>query len=282
MILKKIYFLFFSFIPLLLFSYEPIDVVIPATKKDIPSLNACIDGIRANCKQIRRIIVISPERYTYKADWYDERDYPFSKFDIALYLNQGDAKKAKEYAHESHSRVGWYYQQLLKLYAPFVIPGISSNVLILDADTIFLRSVQFIDNEGMALYNTGTEYHEAYFEHFKKVLPDYEKVFLEHSGISHHMLFQRHILEEMFQVVEGIHNNSFWKVFCSKVDPQYIRAAGASEYEIYFNFAFTHSDKVKIRQLKWKNAPAINEVGKKGLNNYYWKGYDYVSCHKYD
>ena len=43
----------------------------------------------------------------------------------------GDAEKAREFLASPVTRIGWIYQQLLKLYAPFVIPGISSNVLVL-------------------------------------------------------------------------------------------------------------------------------------------------------
>ena len=36
-----------------------IDVVIPAHEKDIDTLDVCIDAIRANVKDVRRIIVAS-------------------------------------------------------------------------------------------------------------------------------------------------------------------------------------------------------------------------------
>lgn len=264
------------------FSTESLDVVIPATKKDVPSLDLCINGIKKNCKQIRRVIVVSPERYTKKAEWYDEKKYPFSKFDIALYLNGGDADQAKQYKEEPHSRLGWYYQQLLKLYAPFIIPGISSNVLILDADTIFLRPVQFIGENGGGLYNPGTEYFEFYFEHLDRLLPGYKKLYSHYSGISHHMLFQRPVLKDLFSQVENQHRVEFWKAFCNCVEAKYIRAAGASEYEIYFNFVFARTDQVQIRELKWFNMPSVDALGKFDLSRYRQEGYHYVSCHKYD
>ena len=43
-----------------------IDVVIPAHKKDIDTLDLCIDGIRKNVKDVRRIIVVSKEKLTDK------------------------------------------------------------------------------------------------------------------------------------------------------------------------------------------------------------------------
>lgn len=263
-------------------SKKPIDVVIPATKKDVASLDFCINGIKKNCKQVRRVIVVSPERYTTKAEWHDEKKYPFSKYEIALFLNRGDVDLARQYMEEPHSRLGWYYQQLLKLYAPFVIPEISSNVLIIDADTIFLRPVQFIGKNGEGLYNPGSEYFEFYFWHLERLLPGYKKLFSDYSGISHHMLFQKPVLKDLFAIVENQHQVEFWKAFCQCVEPKYLRAAGASEYEIYFNFVFARTDKVKIRELKWANAPPVESMGTFELSKYRQEGYHYISCHKYD
>ena len=102
-----------------------------------------------------------------------------------------DAEKTQYILSERKPQVGWYYQQLLKLYAAFVIPDISSNVLIVDADTIFLNPVHFLNAQHAGLYNPGTEYNPPYFEHAAKLIPNFKKLFPQHSGISHHMLFQK-------------------------------------------------------------------------------------------
>jgi hypothetical protein len=43
-------------------SPQPIDVVIPSTHKDLPTLDLCIQGIRIYGENIGRIIVVSAER----------------------------------------------------------------------------------------------------------------------------------------------------------------------------------------------------------------------------
>jgi hypothetical protein len=49
--------------------------------------------------------------------------------------------------------------------------------------------------------------------------------------------------------------------------------AGASEYEIYFNYIFkNYSNNVEIRQLNWSNLKTLN------INT----DFDYISCHWYD
>ena len=126
---------------------EPVDVVFPTAPKDAETIDLAIEGIRQNCKNLGRIIVVSSEHLTNNAEWFDESQFPFSKYDVALYLHQMDKDRATKYLNQRHSRVGWYFAQLLKLYAGLVIPGISSNVVIIDSDTIFLRPIEFVNEK---------------------------------------------------------------------------------------------------------------------------------------
>lgn len=258
------------------FSNSPIDVVIPCVEKDLQTLDLCIQGIRENGVNIRRIIVVSQKPLTDKAEWFNELNYPFSLQDVAAALADYDPPLTERLLQKG-SRAGWYYQQLLKLYAPLVIPNISPNVLILDADVIFLRSVQFLNQDNAGMYNPGEEYHRPYFQHAACLIPGFYKCFLEYSGISHHMIFQRPVIEAIFEEVEHHHAGAFWHIFCQLVDQQEIFHSGASEYEIYFNYVFARTDQVSIRKLKWKNIRMLSEVQK-----YKKGGLHYVCLHTFD
>jgi hypothetical protein len=249
------------------FYHEPIDVVIPCAEKDLETLNLCIAGIKKNCTQVRRVIVVSSRRLTDQAEWFNEAGYPFSKEDVWHHLAPG--KKIS-------SRVGWYFAQLLKLYAPMVIPGISTNALIIDADTIFLNPVTFLNERLEGLYNPGTECHLPYFEHASRLLPGVRRLYPQYSGISHHMLFQYSVMQDLFSYVENFHHKPFWQAFCSCVDPEHVEGSGAADYEIYFNFVFSRTNQVHIRPLKWKNVDSLKELAR-----YQAKGYHYISCHSY-
>lgn len=255
---------------------NPIDVVIPCVQKDLITLPKCIKFIRKYGSNIRRIIVLSPMRLTNLAEWIPEDIFPFTKEDIALAVFKGDKKRAIEYEKSPHNRLGWLFQQLLKFYAPFVIPEISNNVLILDADVLFLRPISFQTHDGGPLFNPGAENHHPYFEHAAKLIPGFSKVYPSYSGISHHMLFQRSVLEELFHMVEGTHKKPFWQAFCSCIHSRDIFESGASEYEIYFNFFFSTSDQGRVRKLKWLNISSLQN-----LMHYRRKGYHYVACHSY-
>lgn len=256
------------------FSNHPIDVVIPSVEKDLLTLDLCIQGIRENAANIRRIIVVSKRRLTDKAEWFNEANYPFSFQDVALALTK-NKPELMELLLQKGERVGWYYQQLLKLYAPLVIPDISPNVLILDSDAIFLNRVSFLNEKNAGMYNPGAEYHPPYFHHAAQLLPGFYKRFLRYSGISHHMLFQKPVIEALFDEVQQYHHQPFWQIFCHLVNAQSI-FSGASEYEIYFNYVFARTNQVSIRFLKWENIHKLSEISK--LKK---RGLHYVCLHSY-
>jgi hypothetical protein len=255
----------------ILSAHGPIDVIIPCHSKDYATLELCIKGIKDNCIDAGRIFVVSDKQITDSALWISEDDYPFSYSDVYTILQS----LTTQFTLGAQKRVGWYYQQLLKFYAPFVIPDLSEDYLIVDADTVFLKPTKFINSKGYALYNTSGECHMPYFEHAKKFVPGFQKIFPEYSGVCHHMLLQKNVIFDLFNEIESFHNMPFWKAFYSLVDKKDLDGgAGASEYEIYFNFIFSQDYKVKIRKLKWTNISNINM-----LNHYRSLNYNYVSCH---
>ncbi|HSX11849.1 MAG TPA: DUF6492 family protein [Chlamydiales bacterium] len=234
------------------FSTEPIDVVIPCAPKDRRSLELCIKGIRENGKNLRRIIVVSKERLTDSAEWFSEDAFPFTKEDLALEIFRGDGPAASEFIHRPETRIGWIFQQFLKFYSPFVIPDISPNVLILDADVIFLNKVQFMTNEGNPCFAPSDEpMHAPYFSHAARLVKGLHRVHPRHSGIAHHMLFQKPLLEDLFALIAQEHGTEPWRAICRATDLNDVGFGGFSEYEIYFNFALLRTDQANIRPLRW-------------------------------
>jgi hypothetical protein len=232
---------------------DPIDVVIVAHPKDKETLKYCIDGIRENCINLGRIIVVSSEKLSDKAEWFDEKNFPFSLDDVYLAIGREDRATADRYFYRHWRPPGWYLQQLLKLYAPFVIPNISPNVLVLDADTVFMNPVSFLNEQNGGLFCVShLRAKKRYLRFAERLTPGYKRVHPEVYSVCHHMLFQRAILEDLFATVEKHHKEVFWKAFCHAVDLG--AQKGASEYEVYYNFALNHTDQVEIRELKWKIA----------------------------
>jgi hypothetical protein len=222
------------------------DIVIVFHSKDIKVLPYCLKGL-SNIKEKQNVYLVSNEPINYENTTYiDEKLFPFTKKDIESYLYEKD-----------YFRAGWYYQQLLKLYAYLVIPNLSDSFLILDTDTVFLNEISFFDN-GKPLYATGREYTESYFIHMNKLVPGLVKQFPEKSGIVHHTLFQKKFLKEIFEKVESYHNVLFWKAMMQFVDKETAYQSGMAENETYFTYIFQfHKEEVEIRELRWQN---LNEV----------------------
>lgn len=258
------------------FTKDAIDVVIPCSPKDISTLNLCIEGIRTYGQNVRRIIIVSDKQLTDQAEWFDEKKYPFSKYDIALAIFNNDGKRARQCLLKEQSHICWLYQQLLKLYAPFVIPKISPNVLILDSDVVFFKPVSFTNEQGGGLYNATTGFHAAYFDHMKALLPGLIRADHHFSGISHHMLFQRPVLEELFAMIGKHHYMDAWRALCKCIGHRYSFGAVFSEYEIYFNFVFLRTNQVAIRLLKYADVKDIASI-----DRFKAQGYHYVACHTY-
>ena len=256
------------------FTFDPIDAVIPCHPKDTKTIDLVVEGIRKNVKNIRRIIIVSALKLTDKAEWFDEKNFPFTKETIAHEIFKNE-QQARNFINSPKTRIGWIFQQFLKVYSMFVIPNISSNVLIVDADTIFLRPVEFQDPDtGAGLYNPSLENHLPYFIHNAKVLPGWKKIFPQYSGISHHMLFQRSVMEALFSEIEKAHKKEPWKIFCEVIDKKELfGSCMCVEYELYFNYVFSKTNLVKIRHLKWDGTSFHT------FNSLKNNDYDFLSCH---
>jgi hypothetical protein len=216
------------------------DIVICIGPNDSNVATQCIDSIKKNVPHRTIICIVAPSIEPISGVlWIPESEFPFSKDDMKAGI-----------------RSGWYLQQLLKLYAPIVLPQLSDNYLIVDADVVFHNPVTFI-HEGVLQFNVGTEYHVPYFVHMKRMHPKLTKV-SSMSGICHLMPMKRHIVEELIRQVEKLHGAPFWKVFLVNIDPYELPYSGASEYEMLFSFTLTHFPKeAVIRPLVWNNSESV-------------------------
>lgn len=259
------------------FSHDPIDVVIPCHKKDANTVHRAITSVQKYVCGLRRIIIVSSERFTDKVEWFDEALFPFSKESIVAHVSK--VPHLTQQLMSNTRTVGWIYQQFLKLYAPFCIPNISANVLIVDADVIFLKPISFLNQEGAGLYAVGREYHKPYFEYAKRLLPDLVKLYPHYSGIVHHMLFQREVLQDFFDHIRAEYQCEPWIALARTItldrNNRFVHSC-LSEYEMYFNFVFARTDQVQIRDLKWKNITRFTDIKK-------WrdKDHDFVALHIY-
>jgi hypothetical protein len=234
------------------------DVIVPIGPNDVSFIETHTQYIQRNVLGYRNIYLVSYDDSLRVAGCItiSESIFPFSKKDVV---------------NTPEWRRGWYLQQLLKLYSPFVIPDILDTILVIDSDTIFTRPIHFIDGEHY-LYGVGREYHPPYFTHAESLHPSFTRTHQTLSGIVHYMLFHRKYLKKIFGMVETHHRKPFWRVFLDCVSPE--EESGASEYELYFHFmlrVFPH--KIRCRELANTMVSEYSDI--------YVQTTPVVSCHSY-
>ena len=166
----------------------------------------------------------------------DESFFPFTK---DLIIKKTGMEK----------RSGWIYGQMCNLYFSYLQKD-KKYVLTIDSDVFFNKKINFFD-ESKPIFTTSGEYHEPYFEHMKRLHPNLTRS-SELSGISHHMLFDKQILEEIFKEVEDYHGKQFYEVFLDEIDNK--EKSCCAEYEIFFHYVMKkYPDKYKLREIKWGN-----------------------------
>ena len=252
-----------------------IDVVIPVHKKDARNLDVIINGLEERVENLGRVIVISKRRFTDRAEWVSEEEFPFTIEDVADEIG-GEGGIGR------NIRRGWYYQQLLKFYAHFVIDDLSEDILILDSDTIPTKPISFFDEEGRVFMDyRRINYPSAYKRHTLLMLCDKADVRRRENPVVHHMVFSRAILDDLFAMVEERYGKPFWQVFANLVLPPHKCTKngfymGASEYMIYYFYATTcHPEKVVMRHIVLDDhAGSLASGGSRRA--------DFKSCHNYD
>jgi len=229
---------------------HPFDAVIPFHPKDAEVLSYCVLGLRRYTTGLRNIYVVSkddPEEDD--IIWIPESLFPFSIPDVKAILQS------------TNGREGWYYQQLLKLYAFRVIRDILPHALLFDADCVICRPIRFFSPEGKIFLDWSEKQgHEAYFTHARAIMGDlFHQPDPEKSGITDHMMVHRPIMEGLLQKIESrgfaktncIEGYQAWRIFLEAVDPVQRDFSGMSEYEIYYNYVLTWFwEEYSLRQLK--------------------------------
>jgi len=223
-----------------------IDIVIPVAQKDLRKLKYCINGIKSHClDKIRNIFVVCSKNIASEVaenkdvKVVDEAAFPFTKAQISSLISS--ALPIKRQFNNS----GWYYQQLLKMYIFKIIPDLLENVLILDSDFFFRKQVSFFSNDptpkillanGYPLdweNNQNVQRSFVLAEFAKRLVPEWNTTNI-YSGIHHHCIFNRSIINALHNEVENLHDKDFWLAFIDSLDLSEWNAA--AEYVIYYHY----------------------------------------------
>jgi hypothetical protein len=223
-------------------------VLIPYHEKDCSVLPFCVESVKQYAIGANTIYVVSAENPDVECvTWISDSSLPFTLEDVAMYIKHP-------------SRVGWYYQQLVKLCVYDYIGSSASHILLLDSDVIIRNPVKFFTEDGKTCFAMSTEHWEPYFIHMAKLIPGMRKIG-PHSGVCHHMMTRREHLHGFLTHIERIHGLPAWMAILSVVDPEQYQYAGMSEYELYFNYCLKYfPDEYVLRPLIIENLSELRQI----------------------
>jgi hypothetical protein len=144
---------------------------------------------------------------------------------------------------------GWYIQQLIKIKLSSNFEDMD-NILIWDSDTIPLRPLNFIRNDGEFNYYYGSEFHKPYFNTLKKIL-GIDKV-SPHSFIAQCFPLKS-ILAKDF--IENIDKKYWMEKIIDNLDQS--SDCAFSEYESLGNFILTKKD-VNFIDFPWERNGVVH------------------------
>lgn len=228
-------------------SLDPIDVVIYAQPKHRNTLDLCIDHLRAYGQNLRKVVVISTEPLSEKAEWFDEKQFPFSKESLIEEIFRSDPFEKRRYPHHPRNQLSAILSHCIRLYAPFIIPGLSPNILTMEPDVIFLNSIPLMNglaepiftSKGPASQNT----------HALRLLP--ELIYGHCREMAPFILMQKSLLDDLFLQLKEIHQEEPWKTICHTLDTQKLYEASFSDFSLYGNFALMRTSQAKLQTHKW-------------------------------
>lgn len=221
-----------------------IDVVIPYHGKDSKIIELCIQGCINNIENLGKIYIITSntdlELHNIKLINEDKI------FKDGLSKRYIELRWLVEYAVLAH-RTGWLFQQFIKMGCSYAIPDLTDYYLVVDSDVVFLKKIDFFDNDIMLLTKT-KEFHLPYFECYQKLLG--ESPNRQSSFVAHHMLISKVLMLELLDEIEKKFKKKWYDAILDNMD--YKQASPFSEYETYGHYLQNHhADKFTTREPAW-------------------------------
>lgn len=269
----------------------PLAAVVLTTGKDTRVFEKSIHSALAHLVDIDKFYVITSDAKAVhdklhaklggRVVFVDEGRFPFTGTNVTEVMLQAVKEKGvypmngnSPFERTVWGRTGWFLQQLLKMYAGRVL-GLDDFVII-DSDLIWFQNVTFLNKtlpNGVKVYNYASsgQYHANYVATLRKIsgidMFEPPKNDVYRSGICHHMVLSKPVLEHLMATSEQIHGGiPFWQVLLNhsalemtcRAPRTNICGAGStlSEYELYFNYArVKFPETIAFRPIMWSNGP---------------------------
>lgn len=218
-------------------SSASIDVVYVATDRDLETIELSIESVRRNLLHpIRDVFIIAPS---------ETRISIIAETIGAHFVNEDDVLSVRKcdirYMVDGVGREGWLFQQLLKFAAAEVVG--SSRYLVMDADTVLVRSQAFVrDDKDLLLHSN--EFHGPYIEAYSRLVNEPAKTLL--SFVNHHMMFNVKRVRNLLAHCEAVNKTDWVTSILNAADLGC--SSGFSEYLTYGLWCVAHYEDKTIRE----------------------------------
>lgn len=138
-------------------------------------------------------------------------------------------------------RVGWYYQQFIKMAFALSRYCDTDYYLSWDSDTIPLRKIDFFNENGKPYFTMKSEYHKPYFVAIERLLGITNTN--KRSYIAENMLFCKGIMVELISRIQSndlLKGTSWYEKIIYALEPETVSLMGFSEFETYGNYCFNY------------------------------------------
>jgi hypothetical protein len=162
--------------------------------------------------------------------------------------------QAQELKEHFDNRYGWVLQQVLKIL--FVSQSDSDGVMVVDADTALLSQRNWLDLNGKQVLTPTWEFHPPYY----KFLEDHNLIegIPGSTFVSHHMIFQPHVMNEIFVFLGWSTNLDIIKSLTS-LSLEQENSPFSIDYELYAQYLYRfYPEKVSLE--KWGNLESLRKL----------------------
>ncbi len=229
--------------------WQTIDVVIPATSKDLAVLSVSVHSIFKHLlNPIRNFTVVCPTRDLEMIK--SQMPENVQVISEEIFLPEEVLLACRKVAPKA--RLGWTIQQAIKFYAALATE--TDAVLVFDSDTVMVNGQGFLGIDGIQSLSISDEYHVPYQDHFRLFL-NYENVpSFPFSFVTHHQLMKREVIRDFLNYDRLGHGGlSKWISLFS-----FSNFSPACEYHSYGTFLL-HKHPRQVKLVSWGNRSISRE-----------------------
>ena len=261
-------------------------MIIPTIPKDYTRIKRDY-GLYFDCLPVTEIVYIGPaelERVVMDdvaGSGFEDRVRFINENELIPYGEFVEAMNARirseGYEVGGNSKLGWYYQQFLKMTYATICSG--EYYLIWDSDTVPLRKISLFDPNCKPYLDTKPEYNPGYFRTIRNLF-GFDKA-IKQSFIAEHMLIDKSLMLEMIQEISGLSyaGKTYYEKILYAIDIDNMKL-GFSEFETFGTWIMNRfPDSYVIRE--WKSMRRANLfVDSNDLTDadIKWMGQDYDSA----